>query len=330
MRRPTEWMLADGTEPVIWWSDVGSDGEPPCYMVLTTGFQVPGRSVGTVQFAAAPPQRIAKELADMDEHDLTSAVLHNKDILWRVISPLVEPGRDYWLAVELRRRDLRGVAQQGRPGDIDIALGHMTDGKPSFAHIVGVEIKVRKASGTGVGQGALSAAEQAKGLFVLGCNQAVLLVMVVGRQDEISPLAPGAIGTLFGRDLSPTANATMRHMVPLLHDKLGYMVCTWGHPPDNAPLSRNAVCVYPLIRPSRQHGMELHDDWARANRNLQQALMDIWNTVDPPDHRVRCCHECWQVVPFYKKHPDRCPGCGEFWVLPIDHPTVLNVRPIAD
>lgn len=323
----TVWQPENG-EATVWWSDLGCNCPPPSQVGLHAGMEVPPMSKGTLRLGPAEPDLHAHALADMSEDEIVSALLYSPVLFTRLLAPLVNDRHDFWAAIGLRRCDLRDVPKEGKPGDIDVVLGHMRRGAPDFSRFVGVEIKVRRPKPGDIGNMSSLGTTQAKGLFDIGCDQAALVHIVAAHQSrEFAYMQDNArIGALFGMEVTNVVNALAHATEPHRDAHLGYVLAAWGHPAQNSPLARSALFVYPLIRPApnrRRFSLE----WEIAHDKLRRALIDHWNQLTPRDHIIRRCYKCGQVVPVARQEQKACPACGKLWVRPFTQPLAEDVQP---
>lgn len=310
-----------------WWSDVGYRGQPECRAALHVAARIPGHSRGDVAFRAMPPDPSAKALKGMKEKEIVSALLYDETIFHGFFEPIRSHYGPLWAAIELQPRDLGIRNWRGRPGDFDFLFGRLINGQPDFNWFLGAELKISRARADGEGQPAKGGSEQATGLLDLGCDQALLVQLVVLEQTQENAIMHGdGFGTMFGADFSRASTGWVKQAMAKLPDHIGLMHCVWGHPAQNSPLVRSCIFTYAIRRPGPNH-RRLHLEWAIANDKLRRGLIELWNRMPESTQAVRRCPLGGHVVPVLNSTHGCCSECGKPWLWGVVIPDAENIVP---
>jgi hypothetical protein len=310
-----------------WWSDINYDGQPECRAAINISADFPKHSFGDVNIRATEPNTTAKALASMDEKEIVSPLLYSKTIFHGFFEPIYSYYGPMWVAIELTPRDIGIHHWNRKPGDVDFLFGPIVNGKPSFGWFLGAEMKVNRARPDGEGRRPKGGREQAAGLLDFGCDQAILVQLVVGEQTQENALMPDGtgFGTIFGADLSRAATGWVRQTLLDLPRSIGLMLCMWGHPYQNSAVARSVVFTYAIRRPGSNYN-RLHLEWQIANNRLRQGLINIWNKMPDGTRAVRRCPRGGHIVPVLGSTCERCSECGKSWLSGIVIPNAENIH----
>ena len=232
---------------------------------------------------------------------------------------------DLWTAVELHEKQLGGWGH--RPGDLDFLFGPMRDGEHRFDFLLGVEMKVRRATVDG-GPGRISefGRTQAEGIVRAGCDYSLLLHLVVGPQslEFAEHQSASGIGTLFGTRFDRARGASMKLTCSSLPPGIGYLAVEWGHPAANDPLVQGVLKLFPIIKPLRPCH-ERSEHWRRANSRIRSALEVIWGTQDNAVRVIRRCPRCHSIVAVVESS-SKCVACDKSWIEQPIIPIANSIR----
>ncbi len=302
-----------------WWSD-GPRFKGLMLWSVGVNVRVPALSTAKAGLAPrVPTAPDARNVQGFAETELVSSWMASPRLRSQVLGPLEAfffPN-GCWRAFEVLRDQLFGL--ECGPGDFDVLLGPTSTTGPRFDAVVGLEIKVGRASADGRPRFSSHGTGQAVGLIRAGCVAAVVLHVV-----KAAPTSGPDRGflTMFGERVFDATDALIRYTRPHLRGPTGYVVATCGHPSGSSVMTHSGVYLMPVVRPKAAPHVFGSGD------RLQRALARLWSRFGAGTTTIRRCPRCQTAVAVPESGTRQCPECATFWMEDVQPAQAEDVRPL--
>lgn len=295
------------------------------------GKRVAARSTETISvdfFRYPGADASAPKVAELPEEEFISLLMAQGQLLWLTAHLEDAASRasggsfgNWWRALGLDRRrhvpELQGLGAR-EPGDFDLVLGPW-DARLRFDWLVGAEFKRVKFDGGGarkrqVRQKIEKVVSQADGLFQLGFDQAVVVLVVALQAEDIPFGEDGRVA----RD--EVQDRVIEDLVGLVEEivprEFGVLGVLWDAPPGVHPQWKSTVSILkirrPMVNPRRRAlRMGLRE---KLERGIQRALSNI--SLSSPRDVLRICPwpRCSRPVVVRGAQASACPSCHRRWI----------------